>query len=613
MSLPRRLPRWSRLGLCCLAVLLSAVATRAYEKVIFAGSYSDIHDFEAFAVRAQQSGATHIDVTQDLPLAYWELDTPGDPYPSWVIYKFGLLKTTRPGVIKDYVPAEHSERVMSILEERCRVLRRLGLKGWFLSSEPAMLPEAVFTDHPLWRGARVDHPGRSRVARFAPSIDHPEVLELMREGMRILLTRCPEIDSVQFLTNDSGSGLDWSPGLYSGQFGNTLYRNRSMEDRLRGFFDALQAGAADADTTVDLRMTLTRDPDPMRIVRKLTRNMGIENLEGPDGRPYMQRVGRTEGYQNYFNPVLGIPRLPEFVRELAAAHTGNFPRVRVIIADARTRDLYFSIYDRFQQEPALDQISQLQLMKDEAIARVGEAQANTQLAVWTHLGDTVQLIKLLNTGGYIYNLGSIQQRWLVRPFVPFPDEIPAEDKAYYRPFQFQALSEELAETLSDVQATNVYTGWSGRHFLFRVSVPITDHLSAAIRLSEQLGDDDLAHRLKIFQCFVNNAHNAISYQAQLDRVKDRGIDLDPYPVVESASTWDRQMMMETARKELDNTAVLMQLLGDDPTQYLRLAPTKAEEEISLLPPDILDQLQKKLNLMNERWEDYKRLFDVPNW
>lgn len=42
------------------------------------------------------------------------------------------------------------------------------------------------------------------------------------------------------------------------------------------------------------------------------------------------------------------------------------------------------------------------------------------------------------------------------------------------------------------------------------------------------------------------------------------------------------------------------------------APVKEEEDIRRPGPDLVDQLQIKLNIMNTNWEDYKRIFNTPN-
>jgi len=131
-----------------------------YKKIVFGCYTTDINDFEEFVVKAKNLGATHINITaEDLPKSYWQYDTPGDPYPAWVITNTGLLKICRPKALEQYLPSDYSKKVLSILEQRCKVLRKYGMKAAFSTFEPQMLPEQVFADHPLWRGARVKQLG----------------------------------------------------------------------------------------------------------------------------------------------------------------------------------------------------------------------------------------------------------------------------------------------------------------------------------------------------------------------------------------------------------------------------------------------------------------------
>src|SRR5688572_17365946 len=177
--------RWLVAVVACCAALSGSTAE--FKKIIAGGSYTDLADFEKFAARAKQSGVTHIRITDSLPWSSWQYDDPADPYPSWVISNPGLLKTAIPEALKRYIPSAHADRVLSILEARTAVLRKLGLKSAISCFDPSMLPEQVFADHPLWRGPRVDHPARARHPRWAPSIDHPEVLALYKEAMTLLL------------------------------------------------------------------------------------------------------------------------------------------------------------------------------------------------------------------------------------------------------------------------------------------------------------------------------------------------------------------------------------------------------------------------------------------
>lgn len=601
------------------ALILALVAPAAwsaearFRKVVFASPSASREDFERFAERARQSGATHINVAaEDLPWASWQYDTPGDPYPAWVISNTGLLKIVPPAAIRAHIPQAYSETVLSILEQRCRVLGRLGLKAAFTTFEPQMLPEAVFREHPLWRGARVDHPNRSRVARFAPSIDNPEVLALYREAVAALLRRCPQIEILSMRTNDSGTGLDWSGGLYSGRIGNTLYRERSMDERFRDFFAALQEGARLGSGTLEVDMLWTREPNPARIAARLGAGMAIENLEGPGATPFKAAVGSLLDYENFFYPVLGVPQPAAFLDGLAAAAGVKAPRLTVAMGDRFNRDLYFRIYDQFWKAPPSDEIARLSFLRQIAAAEAGAGRADAVFTMWRELSAAQRLGDFLNSGGFIFYLGCVQQRWLTRPFVPFPEELPAEDKAYYRRFQFQARTERHADNLSDLQASELFSGWGASSLAGRLLARIEGHVQNAARAAQTARYDLIERRLKAFVCLTRNARNAVSYQAQLDRVRALKLAPDLHPPGGTESGWDRQRMLETARAEIDNTAVLLALLKSSPEPLLHLAESKKEEDIRILGPDLADQLQKKLDIMNAHWEDYKRIFTTPN-
>lgn len=604
------LRRW----LVALAFSCAAFSATAAElqKIIAGGSYLDLADFERFATRAKQSGVTHVRITDSLPWSSWQYDDPSDPYPSWVISNPGLLKIAIPEALKRHIPSQHSERVLKILEERGAVLRKLGLKAAISCFDPSMLPEAVFAEHPLWRGPRVDHPARSRHPRWAPSIDHPEVLALYKEAMTILLKRCPGIEVVNITTNDSGVGLDWSSGTYAGKLGNTLYRGRSMDARLESFFSTLRAAATDAGATLDIAIKWTREPDARRIAAKLSPGMAIENFEGPNATPFQDAAGFEEFYYSPYHPVIGIPQPRRVLEGLVGAARRPAPRLVLNFGDRLHRDLYFEVYDRFRAAPKKPrtELEQLAFLREIAIARVGEDKADRLLQLWQNVHESAPNLEMLQTGGYITDLGVVQQRWLTRPFVPFPEELKPEEKAHYRKFLFQARAEADAESLADIQAM-MWTGWAAKLFVYKITSPVVRMNRESADLARALGDPVLARRFEIFNCFVKTASAAIDYQAQLDRARRKpGFANDPAWEAQTRIGWDHQLMMESARAEIDNTAVLIELLGANPGEYLVLAAKKEEEDIRLLGPDLIAQLRRKLEVMNAHWEDYERLFQA---
>ncbi len=594
-----------------------------FEKIVFGCYTESIEEFEDFAIRAKASGATHINLTnEDLPLGRWQYDVEGDPYPSWVITNIGLLKIATPAALKPFLPQDYAESVMQILEARCRVLRKHGLRASFKTFEPQMLPEAVYEAYPLWRGPRVDHPMRSRVARWAPDIDNPEVLELYKESLGILLLRCPEIDILSLTTNDSGTGLSWSGGLYDGRSGSSFYRNRRMDERLYSFFGALQEAAEEAGNTLDIDIYWTREPFPARIAENLGPGMAIENLEGPDATPFKAEVGFLMDYYQFFYPVIGIPQVATFVEELEQAYQKDAKRLFVFMGDRFNTDLYFAAYDRFNLFPVTGLIPRLQFIEELATEWTAPSLSGSLATMWLALGDAVRMAHWIETGGYIYYLGGVQQRWITRPFVPFPEELKPEERDYYRKFQFQAKTEEHANDMADLQATRLYTGWSGRFYVRKVMNEVRKHIAdarntLALLIDAEPSDEKkqayalLDTRLHVFYLLCNNAENATSYQAQIDRVKAIGCEPDPRPDVGTRSSWDRTLMLETVRQEIDNTALLIQLLESSGATILDLAPTKELEDIRRLGPDVVDQLKLKLKIMNAKWLDYNRLFTTP--
>ena len=590
-----------------------------FEKIIFGCYAENMQEFEEFVIRAKQSGATHINLSnEDLPKSYWQYDTPGDPYPAWVVTNVGLLKIAIPEALKPYLPQEYAEEVMKILEERCSILRKHGMKGALKTFEPQMLPEEVFKDHPLWRGPRVDHPMRSKVARWAPSIDHPDVLALYRESVMKLVSRCNEIEILTLYTNDSGTGLDWSGGLYSGKMGNTLYMNKPMSQRLNDFFSVLQKGSEDAGGSLEIDVQWTREKDPVKISKDLERGMAIENLEGPDATQYKSQVGYLLDYFNLYYPVMGIPHPVRFLNELSTAWEREAPRLFVFIGDRFDKDLYFFIYDKFMEELPLDEISKYQFLLDVAGQIAGKENAYALFSVWLNLYECQKLRSFIETGGYIYYLGGVQQRWLTRPFVPYPEELTKNEKEYYRKFQFQGRTEEHADDLIDLQGYRLYSDWSGRYLIGRAMGWFRDHILDAKKELEGLitvseGETKQAFelfdlRLQSFLLLIENSNNAVSYQAQIDRVKSLGVDPEFRPVPESRSGWDRQLMLETARKEIDNTALLMKLLLSTDQNILDISPSVGHDDIRVLEHNFLESLQKKLDIMNAHWLDYNRLF-----
>ncbi len=593
-----------------------------FRTVIF-GRYSDsISSFEAFAKRAKQSGATHIVITaEDLPWALWMLDTPGDPYPAWAMSNIGVFKVATPDALKKYLPQDYADRVMGILKERCEVLRRLGLKAAYTTFEPQILPEQVYLDHPLWRGPQVDHPLRSRIPRFAPNIDNPEVLALYRESMKKFCTLCPEVEVVSLHTNDSGSGMSWSPGLYQGPNGSSLSRDKKMYERYRDFFGALRQGAQDARPgPLEIDAEWVREAVPELFATRLEAGMALANIEGPKATPYKAVVGFLLDYFYPFYPALGIPLPVRYVEELEKASRSNAPRLFYLIGDRYNTDIYFDIYDRFWKTPASDDVSRMQLLRSVAAARVGEAIAGALVSAWNAIHRAGRDADILNFGGTLFYIGGVHQRWITRPFVPFPEELLPEERDYYRKFQFQARGEDRARDLGDIQGTRQYQGLGGAavsgQLLVRMKQDIAEARSLVARIAaspaaaaQKAELELLDRRLRVFDILIDNCRDGLEYQYLLDFMKGgrlrRPIEFQEH--LTDITEW--RQIRDIARRQMDNSIVLAEMLESTRDVLIDMAKTKEEENIRVLGPDLARQLRLRAKIMAKYWEDYERLFD----
>lgn len=616
--------RWASVvaAVCLLAEPGAAQGQKRFGKVIF-GRYSEsIQSFEAFARRAKQSGATHIVITaEDLPWALWMLDEPGDPYPAWAMSNIGVFKAATPEALKPYLPQDYAERVMGMLKERCEALRKLGLKAAYTTFEPQILPEAVYRDHPLWRGPQVDHPLRSRVPRFAPNIDNPEVLALYRESMRKFCTACPEVEVVSLHTNDSGSGMSWSPGLYQGPNGAALTRHRKMYERYRDFFGALRQGAQEArQGPLEIDAEWVREAAPELLATRLDAGMAIANFEGPGATAYKAVVGFLLDYFYPFYPALGIPLPVRYLEELEKASRSDAPRLFYLIGDRYNTDLYFDLYDTFWKNPAADDVSRQQLLRSLAAARAGGDGAGALVSAWNAIHRAGRDADILNFGGTLFYIGGVHQRWLTRPFVPFPEELEEHERSYYRKFLFQARGEDRARDLGDIQGTRQYQGLGGAavsgQLLARMKADIAQAReligkaaaspAAASRRAELALLDK---RLRVFDILIDNCRDGLEYQYLLDFMKGgrlrRPVEFQEH--LTDITEW--RQIKDIARREMDNSIVLADMLESTREVLLDLAKSREEENIRVLGPDLAAQLRQRVRIMAKYWEDYERLFD----
>jgi len=592
----------------------------------------ELKSFEAYVIKAKEIGATHVDITFNIPPALWQFDTPGDPYPVWYAYRPGLMKIFPPEDLKPYVNLEYAEKVASLFQARCEILRRHGMKGAYFANEPYVLPEIFFTDHPELRGARVDHPNRSRVARFAPCVDEPEVLAMYKESMQLLLARCPEIEIFSFLTSDSGSGFCWSPALYSGQNGNTNCQHRPMSERVVGFLETLGDAAKEMGKHIEVNIhpNITRQwmietfDHPEIISAQLTGGLTIGSYKNSDGQQFDR--GISGWGRESFIPVLGLPNPVLRAKELVRRFQEDKPagsKLLVSYEDPSTADFNLALYHFFEQAKPHNAVEMMQALREFAKNLAGDERADDLLDIWLALDDIANDLQVLNFGS-VLTFGPVLDRWINRPLVPVPENLTDEEKDYYRPFIFQAKGEEQANNLIDIQAMRMFEGYGARLLVQRVYEMVIQKLETAEKLTDKLLRQEknsesankweaLKNRLAVLHSLMRTIDNVVAYQALLDVAHNRNVSPESNPVLGTGPSWDRQEIMRIARNEIDNAASLKKILESSPIPLILEAILPEYETIRMLGPDLTSQLKRKIDIMNAHWEDYKKLYTSPNY
>jgi hypothetical protein len=107
---------------------------------------------------------------------------------------------------------------------------------------------------------------------------------------------------------------------------------------------------------------------------------------------------------------------------------------------------------------------------------------------------------------------------------------------------------------------------------------------------------------------ADNARDAIQFQHLLDSTKDGRLRRPVEFQEELTDIPEWRALKDIARREIDNSSVLIALLQSHKAPLIDLAKTSGEENIRVLGPDLVDQLRKRVKIMIAHWQDYERLF-----
>ncbi len=174
---------------------------------------------EHYAATLAESGFTHIEVNSLQASFPYEDSVPGEYYSQFYNYCPGFNHFIDTPLTRGIWPAHYLDANLERLKNLAALGRKFGLKPSVCLYEPRSLPERFFQRYPNLRGARIDHPFRSRLPRYTLAQDHPVTKHHFRLATLALMKAVPDLDAMSIWTNDSGGGFEHSASLYIGRNG----------------------------------------------------------------------------------------------------------------------------------------------------------------------------------------------------------------------------------------------------------------------------------------------------------------------------------------------------------------------------------------------------------
>ncbi|PTY08395.1 hypothetical protein DB347_02095 [Opitutaceae bacterium EW11] len=608
-------------------------------------------DPERYVAAVAEAGLTHLEVNGLQAHMPYEDLVGSEYYPQFYTYAPGFNHYVDTPLTQGIWPAHYLDANLNHMKRLAELGRRYGLKPGVCMFEPRSMPERFFTKYPTLRGARVDHPFRSRLPRYTMAQDHPIVMRHYREALQKIMRNVPDLSYLSVWTNDSGAGFEHTASLYVGRNGGPYmireWRNHDKVAEAAGqsivrYLTNLQTAAAAINPEFDVLLRI--EPfkvehehvkagmnehisweGPSLLVRgyslpyphpKYPENMGVA---GSIFQSWMDRSemgvlqrSREQGVEpvihyaasgvNNHEPLLGLP-FPRLIhaRLLAMRETG-LKRVSCFggltnpaKAPYWPNPVVIRAAQFFPEKPVHD------VLRDFATSLVGSVHAKTLTTAWTAFEDALSWQPLV---GLYCAFGFCWQRTWDRPLVPYLEYIPAAEREYYeRHGCFQHNNPSLGDLGKDV-LFDLITRDSGAKMAADMDREVLPRLRSLIaRLDQALAAmdgqaravfTDLRDRVRAYLHWVTTLRNVCSW-CECVYSYEGAAD------AETKSRYESKLQ-DTIDLELANTRGLIELLEHSSTEVLVLSGVG--ETTFLYGENLVEHLKKKL-LLTEQYRHHE--------
>ncbi|WP_415910989.1 hypothetical protein [Oleiharenicola sp. Vm1] len=399
-------------------------------------------------------------------------------YPQFYTYAPGFNHFVDTPLTRGIWPALYLDANLNHLRQLADTGRRYGLKPGVCMFEPRTMPERFFAKYPTLRGARVDHPFRSRLPRYTMAQDHPIVQRHYREALQKLMRAVPDLSYMSVWTNDSGAGFEHTASLYVGRNGGPYmireWRNHEKIAQAAGesivrYLRNLQTAAAEINPDFDVILRI----EPFKVEHEyIKKGMGgrvtweapsllVRGYHVPYSHPKypenqavagsifhttmdaseketlaQSRAGGVDPVLHYsasgvmnHEPLLGLP-FPRLIHtKLTAMRETGLNRISALGGLTNTaRAPYWPNpiairAAQFFPEKPIDQV-----LSEYAARLVGSGLAPKLTQAWADFEEALSWQPLV---GLYCAFGFCWQRTWDRPFVPDIEAVPAAERDYY--------------------------------------------------------------------------------------------------------------------------------------------------------------------------------------
>ncbi len=541
-------------------------------------------------------GHTGVEINRySYPGGYWvrHRKFPHDSYTWYLSYAPALDAFVESSLTRGCYPREELEANLADLREAAGIARDYGLEPGFVCYEPRCVTEAIFDRHPHLRGSRVDHPGRSLEPRFNLDIAHPKVLEHYAEMLENLMKEIPDLRYLVFWTEDSGSGIPFTRGLYPGPNGSYRARASTVGRMVADFSGALLEAGRKINPKFEVLMEIGWEyskQEREEIIAALPEGVGVSHTFGGflfrggtiGNRDEFVRYDRAQGIEPYAAvivsglweqaPILGIGAPSVLVKKFAGLDQLQLKRIFTHGGIVAPPQCPYNINQEVYAELIRGRVDNL----DALLLRIatnwceGDVRAATLLVEAWKTGERA-MARWPALNWYLRGSGQTQARWITRPVVPDISKLDAHERSAWERAIFTLPADVARLNISFEGGIRMYTDEQ----LERV---VREYDEGTLPLlAETVGILERACKTYTQKVLVDqhDRYRGLLYRERTVRnLFESQVAINKYLLKKGDPEAERQRLRRAIEAEIRNTEDWLRLLRESKTYFFRVAETE---------------------------------------